>query len=211
MKGRDALPKTIEELEAEIASLTTDLTGARDRIKELNSESGGHRSAYNREKKAREDAEHARDEAATERDRLKSEHTIELDKQRIDLTAKSADAERRANETVAEYKGRRTNMDLETAATRLGMHDIEGLKLLDRSTLKVGDDGAVEGVDAAMEALKTAKPYLFNAAAKPGTVTGTTTTTVVTPKPGTPGPVDARTMPKADAQAAERAHLASLR
>ena len=205
------MPRTPEEYEAEIATLTTDLTGARERIKELNAESGGHRSAYNREKKAREEAEHVRDEVATERDRLKTEHANELDKQRIDLTAKSADAERRANETVAEYKGRRTNMDLETAATRLGMHDLEGLKLLDRSGLKIGDDGSIEGVDAALTTFREQKPYFFGTAPKPGTMTGTTTNPVAPPKPSAPGPVDARGMSKADAAAAERALLNSLR
>lgn len=46
----------------------------------------------------------------------------------------------------------------------LGVIDLEGaLKLIDRSKVTVGDDGAITGLDEAVEALKTGKAYLFNA------------------------------------------------
>lgn len=45
----------------------------------------------------------------------------------------------------------------------LGVVDLDGaLKLVDRSKLKVDDAGAIEGLDTAIEALKTDKAYLFN-------------------------------------------------
>lgn len=45
-------------------------------------------------------------------------------------------------------------------------HDPEtALQLLDQSQITIGDDGQVHGIDAAIEALAKAKPFLINAAA----------------------------------------------
>ena len=200
-----------DSVRAELDTLKGELSGAKDRIKELNSENGGHRSNYQREKKAREDAQSQLEAVTSERDGLVASHVAEMERQRIDLTAKSADVERRANETIETYKGKRADMSLSAVATRLGMGDLDGLKLLDRSGLRLTDDGDVENADEMMAALKETKPYLFTSAALPGTVTRTTTTTTGAPRQAAPANTNARTMTREDAAAAERALLQSTR
>jgi hypothetical protein len=43
------------------------------------------------------------------------------------------------------------------------MVDLDGLKLLDLSSVKLNDNGEIDGADALMAAAKTSKPYLFGA------------------------------------------------
>jgi hypothetical protein len=77
------------------------------------------------------------------------------------------------------------------------MVDLDGLKLADMSTVKLDDNGEVEGADALMEALKKAKPYLFGA-------TTTTTSTEPKPKPGDPEPLDAKKLTPEDYERQKR-------
>jgi hypothetical protein len=51
--------------------------------------------------------------------------------------------------------------ELKACAVRAGMVDLDGLKMADLSTVKLNDDGSVDGGDALMQSLKAAKPYLF--------------------------------------------------
>lgn len=51
--------------------------------------------------------------------------------------------------------------DLKVAAVRAGMVDLDGIKLLDLSTVPKADDGRVADPGAVMSALKHAKPWLF--------------------------------------------------
>ena len=52
--------------------------------------------------------------------------------------------------------------DVRNTGAVMGLIDAEtALLLLDRTNVKVDDKGAVTGVKEALEALKTAKPYLF--------------------------------------------------
>ena len=51
--------------------------------------------------------------------------------------------------------------ELKAAALKAGMIDLDGLKLADISSVKLNDKGELEGADALMSSLKTAKPYLF--------------------------------------------------
>jgi hypothetical protein len=76
-----------------------------------------------------------------------------------EATQRATQAEQRANERVI-------RAELRTAAVKAGMIDLDGLKLADLSAVKINADGEVEGADALMEGLKTAKPYLFG---QPGT------------------------------------------
>lgn len=51
--------------------------------------------------------------------------------------------------------------ELKAEALKAGMVDLDGLKLADLSTVKLKEDGTVEGAEAMLKALKEAKPYLF--------------------------------------------------
>ncbi len=51
--------------------------------------------------------------------------------------------------------------ELRAAAIRAGMLDLDGLKLADLSSVTLSEVGEVEGTDALLDALKSAKPYLF--------------------------------------------------
>ena len=89
--------------------------------------------------------------------------------------------------------------ELRAAATAVGMVDMDGLKLADLSAVKLNDDGVVEGVDAALTALKAAKPYLFG---KPPENSGSTHQP---PKPTDAGLPDARKMTDKEYSAARAA------
>lgn len=62
-------------------------------------------------------------------------------------------------------QGMAVDQQLTNKLAPLGVVNLEdALKLIDRSAVKVKDDGTVEGVDAAVEALKKDKAYLFGQA-----------------------------------------------
>jgi hypothetical protein len=52
--------------------------------------------------------------------------------------------------------------ELKVIAIKAGMIDMDGLKLIDTSKLKLNDADEIEGADELMAAMKEAKPYLFN-------------------------------------------------
>src|SRR5580698_7042431 len=54
--------------------------------------------------------------------------------------------------------------ELKAEAIRAGIVDLDGLKLVDPSEVKLSADGEVEGASALMARLKKAKPWLFSAA-----------------------------------------------
>ena len=83
-----------------------------------------------------------------------------------------ADLEQRKSAGLAERLIR-----AELAANLPGLINPELLKLCDTSSLKVADDGSVEGVAAIAEAFRTAKPEYFNSADTKPIVPGT-------PRPG---------------------------
>jgi hypothetical protein len=74
----------------------------------------------------------------------------------------------------------RTNLvlsELKAEAVRAGMVDLDGLKLLDASTVTVGDSGEVTGAATVMERFRRAKPWLFG---------GASSTTTAVPPPSQP-------------------------
>ncbi len=78
-----------------------------------------------------------------------------------DLATANAAAEQRVTEASKAAEQRIIRAELKAAAIAAGMVDLDGLKLADLSTVKLTEAGDVEGADALMTALKTAKPYLF--------------------------------------------------
>ena len=97
----------------------------------------------------------------------------------------------------------RTNLltaELKTEALRAGMVDLDGLKLLDTSTLTIGEQGEVTGAAALMDRFRRLKPWLFGQAS-------TTSTTAAPPSPQPPRMKPATEMTKAEYRAARAAIL----
>jgi len=132
--------------------------------------------------------------------RLKAQ---EQEAKRLEAEGKATAAEAAAQvkiDAAAQASNERIlRSELKTAAIKAGMVDLDGLKLADLSTVKLNDAGEIEGADALMAAMKTAKPYLFGA-------TGTTSHTGAPPPPKPPEAVNVKDM---DA-AAYAAHKASV-
>lgn len=147
----------IGALVAERDRLRAEVESGKARIKELNAESAGRRlnedrlgkiaderaAAIEAERKAREDALAA----------LKGEYE-----------GKITATEKAAAERAEAARERVMRADLRVAAKDAGMVDLDGLKLLDTATLKLGDDGSVQNAAEALAALKQAKPWAFGQA-----------------------------------------------
>ena len=58
---------------------------------------------------------------------------------------------------------RAIQMELKSEATRRGMIDLDGLKLLDLTEVSIDEDGNVHGTQTAMTKLRRDKPWLFGA------------------------------------------------
>jgi hypothetical protein len=86
-----------------------------------------------------------------------------------DLAARAAELERRLAELEATTHERIVRAELKAEAVRAGMVDLDGLKLLDASRVKVGETGEVEGAAALMRELRRAKPWLFGGASSSST------------------------------------------
>ena len=124
--------------------------------------------------------------------------------------ARSAQAERDATITAlrAENDARLIRSELRVAAMKSGIIDVDALRLVDTAGLSVGHDGAIEGADGAIAALKANKPYLFEDQRAGLFNTFTTSQPRRPPAPAQPDPVDARTLSREQWQA-ERAKVLS--
>ena len=172
--------------ETTIESLQAELAGAKARIAELNSESAGHRL----------NAKNVR----AELDAAVVKHADEL---------KSFGEKLTVAEKTAKDAGERSVHVLRDAALKLaakdaGIVDLDGLKLLDTTAVKVGEDGTVSIPDKFFAKAKEAKPYLFS---QTGAQTGTTASTAKAPPASDTGPKDAKAMSSAEYAAAKAALL----
>lgn len=168
-----------------VSSLKAQLKSATARIAELNEEAKGHRL----------DAKEARAELETAR--------VELARATKEATEKSAAAEKATTEAGERVTTALRDAALRIAAKDAGILDLDGLKLLDTSGIKVGDDGAVVIPEKFFEQAKAAKPYLFKLT---GVETGTTTSTATVPGSGDTVPKQANAMTDVELRAFERQH-----
>lgn len=192
-------PNTVRELQRARA----DLTRLRAELKEI----AGQRDAATTE---RDDAIKARDGYKGQLEKQKGEHDARV----TELTEAAAKAKTEAEEALAGVRSASDRAVIEAeakaAATRLGAHAPGDLvKLLDLSTVKRGEDGAVTGLDEVLTAAKEARGYMFGEAPKPGAQTGNTNAPPA-PKPGDPAPFDARKASTDDYEAHKRQMLAAL-
>jgi hypothetical protein len=69
--------------------------------------------------------------------------------------------EQRLVELQKDTDARIVKAELKVEAVRAGMIDLDGLKLIELSSLKLNDKGEVDGASELMVQLKRAKPWLF--------------------------------------------------
>jgi len=80
------------------------------------------------------------------------------------IEERAAELERRLEEIEASTTARLIRAELKAEAVRAGMIDLDGLKLVDASTIKLNAQGDVEGAAALMTHMRRAKPWLFGGA-----------------------------------------------
>lgn len=78
--------------------------------------------------------------------------------------ARAETAEAALSRTQAEAEARLVRAELKVEALRAGMVDLDGLKLIDVSEVRLNDQGDVVDGGAIVAKLKRAKPWLFGAA-----------------------------------------------
>ena len=79
-----------------------------------------------------------------------------------------AEVQKRIDERMKVADNRLISAEVRAVGTELNIIDIDAaFMLMDKSGVKVGEDGSVTGVKEALEALTTAKPYLLRAAPTP--------------------------------------------
>lgn len=139
------------------------------------------------------------------------ERTLRAAVRKAQAAARSAAAERDAAATAAaaerdaaiaavrdESNGRLIRAELKAHAIKAGIVDLDVLRLMDVSALRMDDAGDVQGAAEAVEAFKASKPHLFGQAAPTGAQTGSTAHAGTTPPASKPGAADARTMSQAE-------------
>ena len=97
--------------------------------------------------------------------------TVEL------LRARAAELEQQVRSLSEQARTNLVLSELKAEAVRAGMVDLDGLKLLDASTVAIGERGEVTGAATAMERFRRAKPWLFG---------GASSTTTAVPPPSQP-------------------------
>jgi hypothetical protein len=93
------------------------------------------------------------------------------------LRARAAELEQQVRSLSEQARANLVLSELKAEAVRAGMVDLDGLKLLDSSTITVGDRGEVTGAASVMDRFRRAKPWLFGAASS---------TTTAVPPPSQP-------------------------
>lgn len=121
-------------------------TFSKDYVRELRAENKGWRLKAQEQEAAAKAAKEAADAAKAEAD------------------AKVTDANSKAEQRII-------RAELKAIAIKAGIVDLDGLKLVDLTSVKLNEQGEVEGADALIDGLKKAKPYLFGTPGSSSTAT----------------------------------------
>jgi hypothetical protein len=96
--------------------------------------------------------------------------------------ARAAELELRLAELEATTTARLIRAELKTEAVRAGMVDLDGLKLIDITSLKLDDEGNLAGAAEVMRQMRRAKPWLFGGGASTSSTSAAPPTTPPRPK-----------------------------
>ena len=187
---------TIEELQAEVQNLTSERDNLRSELQDANGQGKGHRLNANKLKGQLEALQAEHDTALNKLEMVDTQHAAALDRLKIDLTAQLNAKQAELDQRTHADRDKRTSEMLTEAATKLGLVDPDGfLKVLDRTDLKVGDDGTVENADEVVAKFKSEKPYFFGAVRGATTIDPRSTSSLrVAPRVNQPSVPDARKM-----------------
>ncbi len=130
---------------------------------------------------SREYVQELREEAATWRRKAQG-HETEVQSHKTAAEAAVAERDAKIAEARNSADARVVRAELKAVAIKSGMVDLDGLKLLDLSAVKLNDAGEVDGADALIAAAKIAKPWLFAAVS----------TSSIAPTPPVEAPKDKR-------------------
>lgn len=84
------------------------------------------------------------------------------DSESIDtLRARAEALEAKLHAAMQDAEARLVRAELKAEAVRAGMIDLDGLKLIDTSQIKLGEGGDVQGAGHLMQSLRRSKPWLF--------------------------------------------------
>lgn len=83
-----------------------------------------------------------------------------------ELRKRAENLEHQLAETRRRAEDRLIDAELRSEALRAGIADPDGLKLLDRSAVKLNENGDVENAAALIADMKRTRPWLFPAAGK---------------------------------------------
>jgi len=205
-----------EDAQAEITLLKAQVANLESAQERVNKESKSHRLNAETFQRQADELRTRLGETEQKLTAAEAKHVGDLDKVKLDLTARAAAAETKAAETIASAHGRVLTAKLETAADKAGLGNLAYLKLFDdKAEFKTDDDGNLLGPDgkaldaeAWFTAKKEAFPHLFGVA-KPGTVTGTTTSTAIPPRTAPSSGPDVRKMEPKEYEARKAEMLAS--
>ncbi|HTW29537.1 MAG TPA: hypothetical protein VME92_20600 [Acetobacteraceae bacterium] len=114
------------------------------------------------------------------------------------LRARADALERQLREAMDSQQDRLLRAELKAEAVRAGMVDLDGLKLVDLSKLRVSESGEVEGAAMVMHNLRRSKPWLFG---------GASSSSAAAPPPSTPPRQKLATEMNEDEWRAARAEL----
>lgn len=78
-----------------------------------------------------------------------------------DLRGRADLLERKLSEFQQQSDTRLIRAEMKAEAIRAGMIDLDGLKLLDLSAVRLNDDGEIDDASGIMARFKKAKPWLF--------------------------------------------------
>jgi hypothetical protein len=80
------------------------------------------------------------------------------------LRGRAAELEQQLSEARKHAEVRLIHSELKVEAVRAGIVDIDGLKLLDTSSVSIGPNGNVMGATELIKSFRASKPWLFGAA-----------------------------------------------
>lgn len=87
---------------------------------------------------------------------------------------------------VAALRERLLQSELRTEAVRAGMIDLDGVKLIDKTALKLDETGGLVDGAGLMVAFKAEKPWLFGAGQRASSSLSSSSSGAVAPRAGTP-------------------------
>jgi len=133
-----------------------------------------------------------REESKNERLKAKEKEAL-LESTKRELEEKLSSERVSYQEELSKARQDKLTAKLETAAVAAGIRDLDLIKLVDSSLIKVGEDGSIRGINEAIEALKETKPFLFGEEKK-----SSSTANPTSPKPSKNAVLDFSSMSAQD-------------